>query len=185
MHWPWFLKAGRERQPPFLQSAFVGSRIRMVLVPEPVDGLVPSLSRPTSSHAGRAERARHRDALIGAPGPLALHPWGMLFSGTSGATPIVTSAAAPSQASTTVTRNHAVPTPATVRSVLKFTGTPQNTSTISGNIGPLPNLDAALLATDNRPPIITKVTPLDGATGVAGEYSGGCRVQRGDEQARH
>jgi hypothetical protein len=65
------------------------------------------------------------------------------FSGTSSATPIVASAAA-SLSSAYEAKNGRAPTPAEVRSLLKATGTPQDTSVDQGHIGPLPNLAEAL-----------------------------------------
>ena len=88
------------------------------------------------------------------------------FSGTSSATPIVAGAAALFSSVYSKTHSGATPDPRSVRNVLKFTGTPQNTSTIAGQIGPLPNLDSALLAADGQRPTITKVVPANGATGV-------------------
>lgn len=66
------------------------------------------------------------------------------FSGTSSATPIVTGAAA---IVSSIAQQQGVPmTPAQIRTLLMNTGTAQATggSALAGNIGPLPNLRAAL-----------------------------------------
>jgi subtilisin family serine protease len=67
------------------------------------------------------------------------------FSGTSSASPIVASAAAIYE-SVMEARNGSVVDPAVLRQALKDTGTPQQAGTypVSQNIGPLPNLRAAL-----------------------------------------
>ena len=73
------------------------------------------------------------------------YTWG--FSGTSSASPIVTSAAA-ILSSVTKARTGVPATPARVRSVLKSTGTAQvfATGSCSGNIGPMPDLKQAIQA---------------------------------------
>jgi hypothetical protein len=75
------------------------------------------------------------------------------FNGTSSASPIVAGAAA-SLSSAAQTLGLGAPAPTTVRSILMSTGTPQNTGmgTLSGNIGPLPDLKAALAAYETVPP---------------------------------
>ncbi len=84
-------------------------------------------------------------------GPNALYT--NYFNGTSSASPIVAGAAA-SFASAYKFLNGTAPTPALVRDTLLNTGTAQNfaTGSESGNIGPLPNLASALLATDQKAP---------------------------------
>lgn len=83
------------------------------------------------------------------------------FSGTSSASPIVASAAA-ALSSVAKARGMTL-TPAQVRSILRSTGTPQVFGT-AGNIGPLPNLRAAIAAlsgggsTDTTPPSLTAPT---------------------------
>jgi subtilisin family serine protease len=68
------------------------------------------------------------------------------FNGTSSASPIVTGAAAV-LSSIIETRTGQAATPAQIRSLLKSTGTPQDLSagTLTGRIGPMPNLRAALV----------------------------------------
>ena len=64
------------------------------------------------------------------------------FGGTSSSSPIVTSAVA---ALSSIGQQQGVTlTPEQIRSALTATGTPQNTTTVSGNIGPLPDLARAL-----------------------------------------
>ncbi len=78
------------------------------------------------------------------------------FGGTSSASPIVTGAAA-SLSSAAQTLTGMAPSPATIRSVLMSTGTAQNTGsgTLSGNIGPLPNLKKALATYETQAPTLT------------------------------
>jgi len=79
------------------------------------------------------------------------------FGGTSSASPIVASAAA-SVSSTYQALGLPFPTPPTVvRSLLEGTGTPQNfgDGTLAGNIGPQPDLLAALGALEVVPPELT------------------------------
>ncbi|NQV05686.1 S8 family serine peptidase [bacterium] len=64
------------------------------------------------------------------------------FAGTSSASPIVTSAVA--ALSSIGQQQGVVLTPLQIRSALTATGSPQNTTTVSGNIGPLPDLARAL-----------------------------------------
>lgn len=66
------------------------------------------------------------------------------FSGTSSATPIVTGAAA--IISSVAQQQGAAMTPGQIRTLLMSTGTPQATgaTALAGNVGPLPNLRAAL-----------------------------------------
>jgi hypothetical protein len=82
------------------------------------------------------------------------------FSGTSSASPIVASAAASlSSAYEAATGRNLLP--GDVRRILTNTGTPQDTSpgTLTGRIGPLPNLRAALAQTiDSTPPSVTAPT---------------------------
>ncbi len=77
------------------------------------------------------------------------------FNGTSSATPVVAAAAA-SFSSAWLTINGSALSPAWVRLLLAYTGTPQNTGsgTVSGNIGPLPNLAKALPLTDQIKPSV-------------------------------
>lgn len=65
------------------------------------------------------------------------------FSGTSSASALVAAVAA-AVSSAYEQQKGVPPTPAQVRTMLAATGTPQNKSTDPGNIGPLPNLDAAI-----------------------------------------
>ena len=78
------------------------------------------------------------------------------FGGTSSASPIVTGAAA-SLSSAGETLSGTMPSPATIRSILMSTGTAQNTGsgTLSGNIGPLPNLKKALATYETQAPTLT------------------------------
>ncbi len=92
------------------------------------------------------------------------------FNGTSSASPIVAGAAA-SLSSTAQTLTGLPPSPAMVRSILMSTGTPQNTGmgTLSGNIGPLPDLKAALATYETMPPELTcPVGPVAECTSPAG-----------------
>jgi subtilisin family serine protease len=73
------------------------------------------------------------------------------FNGTSSASPVVAASAA-AVSSAYQTLNGKAPTPQQVRSWLIQTGTPQNTATGFGHIGPLPNLAKALLKTDLTAP---------------------------------
>ncbi|MGH9276526.1 MAG: nidogen-like domain-containing protein [Acidimicrobiales bacterium] len=66
------------------------------------------------------------------------------FGGTSSASPIVASAAA--VVSSVAEQTQRSLTPRQVRALLKSTGTAQDTSGLAGNIGPLPNLRAAIEA---------------------------------------
>jgi serine protease len=66
------------------------------------------------------------------------------FSGTSSASPVVAGAAAV-LSSIIETRTGTPATPGQIRSLLKSTGTPQDTS-VAGQIGPLPNLERAIQA---------------------------------------
>jgi hypothetical protein len=66
------------------------------------------------------------------------------FGGTSGATPIVTGAALSIQGRLKAC-HLPLANPTTIRHVLTSTGTPQ-TGAVAGNIGPLPQLSAALAA---------------------------------------
>ena len=94
------------------------------------------------------------------------------FGGTSSASPIVAAAAA-SVSSTYQALGLPFPTPPTVvRSLLKTLGTPQNfgSGTLSGNIGPLPDLLASLAALEVEPPeldcpdeVTAECTSPDGA----------------------
>jgi hypothetical protein len=68
------------------------------------------------------------------------------FGGTSSASPIVAGAVAALQG-INIQRNGNPLSPAMVRDVLVATGTPQDTSSDSGHIGPLPNLRAAATTT--------------------------------------
>lgn len=73
------------------------------------------------------------------------------FSATSAASPVVAAAAAAVMSAYKTLNNNNVLTPLQVRNILMQTGTPQNftdTSALSGNIGPYPNLAKALLKTD-------------------------------------
>lgn len=76
------------------------------------------------------------------------------FSGTSSAAPIVASAVASLSAAYKTLNPGKVFTPAEIRYILKVTGTPQNVSAgmLTGNIGPLPNLNRALLVADKTAP---------------------------------
>lgn len=80
------------------------------------------------------------------------------FGGTSGASPMVTAAAAIAQ-STYVAKNGTPATPATVRTLLRQTGTPQAGSE---NIGPQPDMKAAIEQIWNvgppQPPTISPAT---------------------------
>jgi serine protease len=92
--------------------------------------------------------ASYGDAYNGGPNAL----YTKQFAGTSSAGAIVASAAA-SFVAAYKKLNDTPPTPAAVRSTLQSTGTPQNfTGALTGNIGPLPNLAKALLATDKSKP---------------------------------
>ncbi|HSX53455.1 MAG TPA: S8 family serine peptidase [Patescibacteria group bacterium] len=84
------------------------------------------------------------------------------FNGTSSATPTVAGAAA-SFVSSYKYLNGVAPSVTLVSSVLESTGTPQNYSvgSLTGNIGPLPNLAIALLRTDLKSP--TSATKLSAA----------------------
>ena len=84
------------------------------------------------------------------------------FSGTSSASPIVAAAGA-SVSSTYQALGLPFPTPPTVvRSLLASTGTPQNNDpgTLPGNIGPLPDLFAALGSIEVVPPVPTCPAPI-------------------------
>lgn len=76
------------------------------------------------------------------------------FSGTSSAAPMVAAAVASLTSAYRTLNNGRVLTPAEVRFVLILSGTPQNTGqgTLSGNIGPLPNLSRALPVADRVAP---------------------------------
>lgn len=80
-----------------------------------------------------------------------------LFSGTSGASPMVTAAAAILQANY-IAKNNTPATPAAIKQFLTSTGTPQE-SVGGQNIGPQPNLRAAINAVWNitalNAPVIT------------------------------
>lgn len=81
------------------------------------------------------------------------------FGGTSGASPMVTAAAAILQ-STYVARDGSPASPATVRTLLRDTGTPQAGS---DTIGPQPNLKAAIEAVwDVTPPAAPTLSPTGG-----------------------
>ncbi len=84
------------------------------------------------------------------------------FGGTSSASPIVAAAAA-AVSSVTEARTGLAPTPAQVRQTLIATGTPQATGSgvLSGHVGPLPNLVAALGTGQTLPgaPLIGAATP--------------------------
>lgn len=75
------------------------------------------------------------------------------FSGTSSASAIIAGAAT-AYNSAYEQLNNTAPTAASVRSALATNGTLQNTTsgTLAGNIGPMPNLDKALLLTDRTAP---------------------------------
>ena len=85
-----------------------------------------------------------------------------LFSGTSGASPMVTAAAAIVQANY-IAKNGSAATPATVKNLLVNTGTPQ-ADVGDENIGPFPNLRAAINDIWNLPePTAPIITPGSGA----------------------
>lgn len=75
------------------------------------------------------------------------------FGGTSSASAIIAGAAV-AYNSAYEQLNNVAPTAVSVRSALATNGTPQNTApgTWAGNIGPMPNLDKALLLTDRTAP---------------------------------
>jgi serine protease len=77
------------------------------------------------------------------------------FSGTSSATPIVTAAAA-DLSSAYIALNGVAASPAQIRTMLEQYGTAQNTDsgTLSGSIGPYPDLGRVLLAADTTPPTV-------------------------------
>ncbi len=91
------------------------------------------------------------------------------FGGTSGASPIVASAVCIMQ-SMAKAATGSVFTPAQVRDILRATGTPQTGNTAE-NIGPLPDLPAAVAAafsTPFDPPgSFSLLTPPDASVGVA------------------
>ncbi len=91
------------------------------------------------------------------------------FSGTSSATPIVTSSVAVIQ-SYAQTKLRRTLTPLEMRNLLVTTGTKQSGSA-SGHIGPLPNLKAALDALDTLPPNKMPVVTLTVKAGDAGTPS--------------
>ncbi len=80
------------------------------------------------------------------------------FSGTSSASPIVAAVAA-SFSSAFETANGRAPTPAEVRNALMSTGTAQNfaSGSLSGSIGPLPNLANALKLTSSSSAVAVSV----------------------------
>jgi hypothetical protein len=88
------------------------------------------------------------------------------FNGTSSAAPIVASAIASLSSAYKTLNPGKLLTPAQIRSTLIQTGTLQNTSagTLSGNIGPLPNLNRALG---------TLTSPTDTTAPTASVLSGG------------
>ncbi|MEA2139440.1 MAG: serine protease [Solirubrobacteraceae bacterium] len=88
-------------------------------------------------------------------GPNALYTSG--FSGTSSAAPIVAAAAA-LYSSVFEAETGTAPSPRHVRSRLVATGTAQG-SAASGNIGPLPDLVAALTGYDATPPTVAVTGP--------------------------
>jgi subtilisin family serine protease len=79
------------------------------------------------------------------------------FSGTSSASPIVAAAAA-LYSSVFEAETGTPPSPRHVRSRLVATGTPQGSGTV-GNVGPLPNLVAALSGYDGAPPTVVLTGP--------------------------
>ena len=85
------------------------------------------------------------------------------FGGTSGASPIVTGAAA-ILSSVTEARTGVAATPAKVRSVLRNNGTAQVTSgaPYTGNIGPMPDLAKALpaMAGDSTAPVVGSISQV-------------------------
>lgn len=83
------------------------------------------------------------------------------FNGTSSASAIIAGTAA-AFSSAYEQLNGVAPTPAQVRSILQTTGTAQKfgTGTLSGNIGPLPNLAKALPYTDLIPPTAPTLTRI-------------------------
>lgn len=76
------------------------------------------------------------------------------FNGTSSAAPMVAAAIASLSSAYETLNPGKLLTPAAIRYILIDTGTPQNITagTPAGNIGPLPNLNTALLVTDLTPP---------------------------------
>jgi serine protease len=88
------------------------------------------------------------------------------FSGTSSATPVIAAAAA-SVSSAYKTLNGVNMTPLQVRQALLANGVAQNTDggTITGNIGPYPNLAKALLTTDISAPAIPRNVKAAAVTG--------------------
>jgi hypothetical protein len=74
------------------------------------------------------------------------------FNGTSSASPLVAAAAAVLSSANKAVKGVTL-TPAQIRSTLQTTGTPQNltTGTLSGNIGPQPNLAKALAPLSTQP----------------------------------
>ncbi|KAA3663760.1 MAG: hypothetical protein DWQ04_09225 [Chloroflexi bacterium] len=84
-----------------------------------------------------------------------------LFSGTSGASPMVTAAAAIVQANY-IAKNGTASTPATVKSLLINTGTPQANEGAE-HIGPFPDLRGAINSIWNLPePVAPTITPGSG-----------------------
>lgn len=73
------------------------------------------------------------------------------FNSTSSASAVIAAAAA-SLSSTHISLNGTALSPAAVIYILAVTGTPQDTTSSSGNIGPQPNLAKALPVTDKKAP---------------------------------
>lgn len=90
------------------------------------------------------------------------------FAGTSSATPMVAGAVALVQSFSKTEQNHTL-TPSEVRSLLKLTGTLQG-DPMNGNIGPIPNIQAAIELMESTTPQLLTVNDGRG-TGLY--YSGG------------